>query len=81
MGTRVTKALSPRTCPRRACRKWVATGQQKNVGKANCPYVAIWDVDTCEMLQKLDHDDEERAVIAVAFSGNPFATNPARMGE
>lgn len=42
-------------------RRFVATGQQKNTGPNALPYVCIWDVDTCNMLQKLDHDRSERS--------------------
>ncbi len=42
-------------------RRFVATGQQKATGSANKPFVCIWDVITCNLLQKLDHDPKERS--------------------
>ncbi|KAJ9507961.1 hypothetical protein QJQ45_021288 [Haematococcus lacustris] len=51
-------------------RRFVATGQQKAVGPTEVPYVCIWDVDNCNLLQRLDHAEEERSVIAGCFSGN-----------
>ncbi|KXZ48848.1 hypothetical protein GPECTOR_25g433 [Gonium pectorale] len=51
-------------------RKWVATGQQKCTGDKEVPYACIWDVDTCQQLQRLDHDRDERGVIALCFSGS-----------
>uniref|UniRef100_A0A7R9V2C3 EML-like first beta-propeller domain-containing protein n=1 Tax=Chlamydomonas euryale TaxID=1486919 RepID=A0A7R9V2C3_9CHLO len=61
-------------------RRFVATGQQKQTGKSNKPYVCVWDVDTCNQLQRLDHDVEDRAVIAVTFSGNTHAVDDAKKG-
>lgn len=61
-------------------RRFVATGQQKDVGKENKPYVCIWDVDTCNQLQRLDHELEDRAVIAVGFSGNIQAPDKTKRG-
>ncbi|CAD7702032.1 unnamed protein product [Ostreobium quekettii] len=49
-------------------RRFVATGQQKSVG--GVPYACVWDVDTCDLLQRLDHGANERSVIACCFSGN-----------
>lgn len=59
-----------RCCPPRARRRWVATGQQKNTGDREVPYVCVWDVDHCMQLQRLDHDRNERGVIALCFSGD-----------
>ena len=42
-------------------RKFVATGQQKATGPHTVPYVCIWDLNTCNQLQKLDHGSNERA--------------------
>lgn len=42
-------------------RQYVATGQQKATGPHNVPYVCIWDLQTCNQLQKLDHCSNERA--------------------
>lgn len=39
-------------------RQFVATGQQRST--CGVPYVCIWDVDTCEQLQRLDHGADER---------------------
>lgn len=50
--------------------RWVATGQQKNTGDKEVPYVCVWDVDHCMQLQRLDHDRNERGVIALCFSGD-----------
>lgn len=44
-----------------ACRRYVATGQQKDTGPTSVPYVCIWDVDNCNLMQRLDHDISERA--------------------
>lgn len=41
--------------------RFVATGQQKATGPDEVPYVCIWDVDTCNLMQRLDHDKNERA--------------------
>ncbi|MEW5318145.1 MAG: hypothetical protein WDW38_009391 [Sanguina aurantia] len=49
-------------------RRFVATGQQLREGSV--PYACVWDVDTCEQLQRLDHDHADRGVICVGFSGN-----------
>ncbi|GIL75046.1 hypothetical protein Vretifemale_4865, partial [Volvox reticuliferus] len=51
-------------------RRWVATGQQKQTGPTEVPFVCIWDVDHCMQLQRLDHDRDERGVIALCFSGD-----------
>ncbi|GLC70429.1 hypothetical protein PLESTF_000972700 [Pleodorina starrii] len=51
-------------------RRWVATGQQKATGPSEVPYVCIWDVEHCMQLQRLDHDRDERGVIALCFSGD-----------
>ncbi|KAG1659723.1 hypothetical protein FOA52_012263 [Chlamydomonas sp. UWO 241] len=61
-------------------RRFVATGQQKQTGKSNCPYVCIWDIDTCNQLQKLEHEYDDRAVIAVGFSGNVQASTEEKRG-
>lgn len=42
-------------------RRFVVTGQQKATGPHNVPYACIWDLNTCNQLQKLDHDIKERA--------------------
>ncbi len=47
-------------CLRRG-RRFVATGQQKATGPKSLPYVCIWDVDNCNQVQRLDHDEELRA--------------------
>lgn len=44
------------------------------------PYVCIWDVDRCEQLQRLDHGEDDGAVLAACFSGNPHAANDAQRG-
>ncbi|GFR50670.1 hypothetical protein Agub_g12921 [Astrephomene gubernaculifera] len=54
-------------------RKWVATGQQKATGEREVPYVCVWDVDHCMQLQRLDHERDERGVIALGFSGDGMA--------
>lgn len=54
-------------------RRFVATGQQISPG--GVPYACIWDVDTCNQLQRLDHDRNGRSIIALAFSGNINAAN------
>lgn len=59
-------------------RRFVATGQQLSPGCK--PYACIWDVDTCDQLQKLDHDHECRAVIGACFSGNINGTTEAEQG-
>ncbi len=48
----------------------MATGQQKCTGDKEVPYVCIWDVDHCMQLQRLDHNRDERSVIALCFSGD-----------
>ncbi len=42
-------------------RRFVATGQQKATGPQNVPFACVWDVDTGNQLQKLDHEDTDRA--------------------
>ena len=42
-------------------RRFAATGQQKQTGPDEVPFVCIWDVNTCNMLQRLNHAKEERA--------------------
>ncbi|GMH32772.1 hypothetical protein BSKO_00606 [Bryopsis sp. KO-2023] len=59
-------------------RRFVATGQQRAPG--GLPYVCIWDVDTCDQLQRLDHCADDRSVIACCFSGNINATTEKGMG-
>ncbi len=41
--------------------RFVATGQQKATGPDNVPYVCVWDIDNCNLLQRLDHDEKERS--------------------
>ena len=49
----------------------VATGQvtsrADDGGKAN-PYVCVWDTDTCAELRRLEHEGDERSIVAMAFS-------------
>lgn len=49
--------------------KWiVATGQAKQTGPTEVPYVCIWETRECKQLQRLDHPFDKRAIIASAFS-------------
>eukprot|EP00854_Cymbomonas_tetramitiformis_P026385 gene26385-32364_t len=49
--------------------KWiVATGQSKQTGPTEVPYVCVWETRECKQLQRLDHPFDKRAIIAVAFS-------------
>jgi len=61
-------------------RRYVCTGQQKNTGPDSVPFVCIWDVDNCNLLQRLDHQEEERSVIAACFSGNMATLDEGRQG-
>lgn len=50
-----------------------ATGQRKAVEdpdneEMECPFVAIWDVCTCEEVARVNLDQSARAAVAVAFS-------------
>ena len=57
-------------------RRFVATGQQRNDDRPDGrPYVCVWDTEDCTQLQRIDHGEEMRGVIACAFSGS------ALMGE
>ena len=52
-------------------RKLVATGQvtsRADDGGTKPPYVCIWDSETCEEVKRLEHDMDERGVVAVCFS-------------
>ena len=66
-------------------RRFVATGQQKNTGSGK-PYCCIWDIGYASsdlasneadtqpdpvQLQRIEVDADFRAILAVAFSGNP----------
>lgn len=59
-------------------RRFVATGQQ--IKEGGVPYACIWDTDTCNQLQRLDHDKDGRGVIALGFSGNINAADEAGQG-
>jgi microtubule-associated protein-like 5 len=43
-----------------ASHRFAATGQQKATGPSSVPYVCVWDVDDCNLLQRLDHDESMR---------------------
>eukprot|EP00200_Dunaliella_tertiolecta_P007628 CAMPEP_0202381592 /NCGR_PEP_ID=MMETSP1127-20130417/37027_1 /ASSEMBLY_ACC=CAM_ASM_000462 /TAXON_ID=3047 /ORGANISM="Dunaliella tertiolecta, Strain CCMP1320" /LENGTH=1435 /DNA_ID=CAMNT_0048980603 /DNA_START=339 /DNA_END=4646 /DNA_ORIENTATION=+ len=61
-------------------RQYVVSGQQKATGPDEVPYACVWDVDNCNLLQRLDHDISERAVIACCFSGNINHPDPNKKG-
>lgn len=65
----VNKCANAYTCCHvnaHAC-SFVATGQQKNVGPDCVPFVAIWDVDNCNLIQRLDHEEEERRCVVSSW--------------
>lgn len=53
-------------------RRFAATGQQKATGHDTVPFVCVWDVDTCNLLQRLDHLEEERSVSACLYYCTSF---------
>lgn len=51
-------------------RRFVVSGQQRAEGPAERAYVCIWDSDTCNQLQRIDHGEGDGQIVAACFSGD-----------
>lgn len=69
-------------------RRFAVSGQQTTANGR--PYACIWDTETCNLIQRIDHGREDRAVVAACFSGcvadgadpsDPSASLDTRGGE
>ena len=50
------------------CQWVVATGQQKATGPENNPFCCVWETRGGKQLQRLEHPQSTRGVVALAFS-------------